>query len=300
MTDSAASERESTVDPTTAWLRIANDFWSAVTGMGPTSKGDSVRPEDFMPNGRLQEYFKSNLKLWEASTKAMSQPEGMEAILKGFQAAPEISMHFLQTSIEGFSEIQKRWGSRLEKFGQSTEPYSFSDLDSEFLTRWTDIYKKEFQRFFNIPQLGLTKFYQEKLNRMVDKYNVFNAASAEFMHVLFVPMEKSFRVMQEEVTGLAESGKLPEDTKSYYQMWIKILEGHYMTLFQSHEYTGTLARTLDAMNQFLASRTEVLEDILKLLPVSTHRETDELNQEIYRLKRRMRILEKKLQTQETQ
>ena len=32
----------------------------------------------------------------------------------------------------------------------------------------------------------------------------------------------------------------PEDPKAYYQMWIKILEGHYMTLFQSPDYVKTL------------------------------------------------------------
>jgi polyhydroxyalkanoate synthesis regulator phasin len=57
-----------------------------------------------------------------------------------------------------------------------------------------------------------------------------------------------------------------------------------------------MAKTLDAMNQFLAARNEVLQDALKLLPVSTHRDMDDVNREIYLLKRRIRSLEKKLQT----
>jgi polyhydroxyalkanoate synthesis regulator phasin len=78
-------------------------------------------------------------------------------------------------------------------------------------------------------------------------------------------------------------------------MWIKILEGHYMTLFQSKQYTETMAKTLDALNRFLSARNEVLQDALKLLPISTHRDMDEVNREIYLLKRRIRSLEKKLQ-----
>jgi polyhydroxyalkanoate synthesis regulator phasin len=77
-------------------------------------------------------------------------------------------------------------------------------------------------------------------------------------------------------------------------MWIKVVEGHYMTLFQSSQYIDTMAKTLDAMNQFLAARDAVLEDVLKLLPVSTHRDMDEINREIYQLKKRIRTLEKKL------
>jgi polyhydroxyalkanoate synthesis regulator phasin len=83
-------------------------------------------------------------------------------------------------------------------------------------------------------------------------------------------------------------------------MWIKILEGHYMTLFQSQDYNQTMARTLEALNQFLAARRDVFEDALKLLPVSTYRDMDEVNREIYQLKRRIRTLEKKLQPPENE
>jgi polyhydroxyalkanoate synthesis regulator phasin len=117
---------------------------------------------------------------------------------------------------------------------------------------------------------------------------------AEFAHLLFIPVEKSFRVVQEKMAELAEAGKLPTDSKHYYQMWIKVLEGHYMTLFQSPEYTQTMARTLDALNQFLAARQDVFEDLLKMLPVPTHRDMDQVTREIYHLKRRVRQLERRL------
>jgi polyhydroxyalkanoate synthesis regulator phasin len=72
-----------------------------------------------------------------------------------------------------------------------------------------------------------------------------------------------------------------------------------MTLFQSNQYTETMAKTLDALNQFLAARNDVLEDAFKLLPICTYRDMDEINREIYQLKKRIRTLEKKLQNQNT-
>ena len=106
--------------------------------------------------------------------------------------------------------------------------------------------------------------------------------------------------LQEKLAEMTQAGRLPEDFKHYYQMWIKILEGHYMTLFQSEPYTEALAKTLDALNRFMVARNEVLEDALKLLTVSTHRDLDEINREIYRLKKRIRTLEKTLQNQPTE
>jgi polyhydroxyalkanoate synthesis regulator phasin len=106
-------------------------------------------------------------------------------------------------------------------------------------------------------------------------------------------MEKSFQVLQEKLTELADEGELPEDSKKYYQMWIKILEGHYMTLFQSSEYTQALNKTLDSLSEFSVAKKEILQDFMNMLPVPTHKEMDELYKEIYLLKKRIKELEKK-------
>jgi class III poly(R)-hydroxyalkanoic acid synthase PhaE subunit len=282
-------------DLMTNWLKTASDVWQALTkawpAFGPESADEAAAER---PGGRLGDFLASNRKAWEAAAKALSEPGAMEALLKGLQTAPDLSLRFFKTSMEGFLELQRRWIERYKKLGLPGEPYGFTDLDTEFLNRWTDIYNKEFRKFLAIPQLGLTRFYQEKINKAADKYNLFHAAAVEFLHLMFVPVEKSILVLQEKLAELAETGKLPEDSKRYYQMWVKILEGHFMTLFKSGDYIQTLSRTLDALNQFLAARQEVLEDALKLLPVATYRDMDEINREIYLLKRRLRALEKKL------
>jgi class III poly(R)-hydroxyalkanoic acid synthase PhaE subunit len=295
MTDRPPPDHPFPADALAAWMKMATDFWSAAGRMWLSSGPDAAAAKGAIPGGRVQDILASSGKLWGAAAKALGEPGAMEAALKGLKTAPELSMRLLQISIEGVFEIQKRWAERLQKLGAGSEPYSFSDLDSDFLSRWTDIYKKEFQQFLNIPQLGLTRFYQEKMNQALDKYHLFQAALAEFLHLLFMPVEKSFRVMQEKLAAMAEAGTLPEDSKVYYQMWIKVMEGHYMTLFQSHQYTETMGRALDAFNQFLAARNAVLEDALKMLPVATHRDMDEITREIYELKKRIRSLEKKLQ-----
>ena len=105
--------------------------------------------------------------------------------------------------------------------------------------------------------------------------------------------------MQDELARMADQGKLPESSKDYYRMWIKVLEGHYMTLFKSPGYTHTLGKTLDAMSAFMVARKEILEDALQALPVPTQKEMDELYREIYLLKKRVKELEKKNGSPET-
>jgi polyhydroxyalkanoate synthesis regulator phasin len=122
---------------------------------------------------------------------------------------------------------------------------------------------------------------------------MFQAAMTEFLRLLYLPVTRSFGVMQEKLGEMVDAGKLPEDSKTYYQMWIKILEGHYMTLFQSPEYVNILGNTLVSMSDFTAAKNEVIEDMLNMFPIPKQKDMDELYREIYLLKKRIKALEKK-------
>jgi class III poly(R)-hydroxyalkanoic acid synthase PhaE subunit len=289
MSDRNPLEAFSVDDVAAAWIKMAADFWGAVGNI--SAAPDPAFPP---PSGRTEEFWAASRKLWNASAKAMSEPGFADMLQRGLQTVPDISMRLAQKSFEGFLEFQKRWAEHMQKLGVPTEPYSFSDLDPEFLNRLTDIYKKEFQQFLEIPQVGLTRFYQERCSQALDKFNLFQAAMAEFVNLISVPIDKSYRMMLEKLAELTHKGQLPEEPKHYYQMWIKMLEGHYMNLFQSPQYTETMARTIEALNQFLSTRNRVLEDALKLFPICTHRDMDDISREVYQLKRRIRALEKRL------
>jgi hypothetical protein len=140
----------------------------------------------------------------------------------------------------------------------------------------------------------LTKFYQENFNQTVDKTNVFQTALMEFLQLLYIPFEKSVITLQDKLSNMVSEGKLPEDNQDYYRMWIQILEGHYMSLFKSSDYTRSLSKTLDTLNQFIHSRSQILENMLQTLPVATHQEMDSLYRDFHQLKRRIMVLEKKM------
>jgi class III poly(R)-hydroxyalkanoic acid synthase PhaE subunit len=296
--DRKTDEKAAFSDLLSAWTKSADAMrgamaksWQAVAEQ-PAAK--SARQD----GDRFQQTLAANLKLWETATQLMRGPHALETLYKSLQNIPEISMRLLQTSIEGVSEMQKIWLQRLESIVGSVEAYDFTDLDSSFLSRWSDLYKSEIQQYLNIPQIGLTKFYQEKVNQAVDKFNLFQAALVEFVYLLCIPMYKSQQVMKEKLSEIASEGSFPEDSKEYYRMWIKILEGHYTTLFKSEEYTRALGKAVETMNHFLHARDQVVEDMLQTIPVATHKDIDALSEDLYQLKRRMRAIEKQLQREE--
>lgn len=290
----AKPEFSSIESTTAAWIKLFADQLDEVTQtwFKPDQTGQAERDSQLNLNKNFNASMEATLKSWKAITEAIAEPEAMEALFKSSGTMPDILARLAQSTFSGYIQHMQNWLEQGERLGQSASTYSFNDIDENFFKTWTDIYEKEFQHFFQIPQVGLVRTYQERAYRAMDKYNIFQSTFAEFMRLLSLPIGKSFVMLQQKIGEMFESGQLPDDSKKYYQTWIKILEGHFMKLFQSPEYIQTLAKTLASLSEFSAAKDAVFEDLLKVLPIPNRSEIDELEKDIFELKKRMRLLEK--------
>lgn len=291
MNQQRGSGSESLVE---TWMKTAAEFWGSTTQTWAQAYqgSGSASPLNKLTGTRSRESWETSLKTWQTLSSLMAQPEALEGMAKGINTLPEILTRVIKPFWEGFFEFQREWMERAGRIGKSTTAFKLEDLDREAFKIWSELYEKEFRQLLKMPQVGLLRVYQEHANMVLDKFNVFQAAMAEFVSLLHLPAEKSFQVMQEKLAAMADEGHLPEKTKEYYNMWVKILEGHYMVLFKSPEYNRAIAHTLDAMAEFLMAKKQILEDSLRSLPIPTQQETDELYKEIYLLKKRVKQLEK--------
>lgn len=282
-----------------AWIKTSTDYWLNAARDWPKmpEPGEGFAALFGDPKSRAAESWQSSIKVWQAMAASFSQPDALEAFLKGAGASPEIAMKMVRTVWDGYANVYQHWVQKLGKLGETTEPYKFDNLDREVFNKWLELYEKEVQPYLKAPQLGLTRFYQERANQFIDKYNLYQAAMSELLHLIYVPLEKSVKVMQDKFEELARDGQLSENFKEYYNMWIKILEGHYMTLFKSPEYLQSLSRTLTAVADYKTAQHQMLTDLLQALPIPTHRDMDDLSKELYLLKKRVKELEARLQDQ---
>ncbi len=273
------------------WINSAANFWGSMLQNWPkTSPVDEGLSSG--EKSRAQESFETVFKSWQTLSSVPSDPGAMDAFSNLGRAMPDLLSQMVQASWRSYFALQQQWLEKAGRIGESTRAFSFENIDQEVFKAWTDIYEKEFQQFFNIPQLGLTRFYQEKISETLDKYNLFQSQYAEFMHLIFLPVEKSSKVLQEQLSNMAHEGKLPENSNDYYKLYIKILEGHYMSLFKSPEYISSMAKTLGALEDFIVARNSIAQDFLKTMAVPTQDELDDLYKDLYHLKKRIKILEK--------
>ncbi|HQK99671.1 MAG TPA: poly(R)-hydroxyalkanoic acid synthase subunit PhaE [Smithellaceae bacterium] len=276
------------------WLQTLGEMWLNLAKAVPPNSDTALKTQTVIQN-RFTEQLQTNLNLMKSLSLMMSQPESASAAANSVNALPEILLKMAKSGFDAAIQIQNHMIEKAGRIGKRTEAYNFDNLDQEIFRALTDVYEKELRQYLKIPPLGLTRFYQERFNAMLDKHNLFETTLAEFLSILYLPMEKSFKIFQEKLNQMAEEGSLPKDTKESYAMWLKILEGHYMSLFKSKDYTDALHRTLGNLEDFIIARDQALNDILQFLPVVTHKDLDDLYREFYDLKKRVKALEKQME-----
>jgi polyhydroxyalkanoate synthesis regulator phasin len=276
----------------TEWLNAGNDFLTFWMKMMPALSGTSP---DKGTKKKSLESWEAGMKMWQSLSSAMSEQESADAVYRGIGMLPDVFMKIAEAAWDACFEMQKKTIEKAGKIGQQVEAYQFDSIDQELFKTLKEIYEQELRQFFHTPQLGLTRSYQERMNHFLDKFNLLQAVGAEFLSLLYLPFERSFKVMQERLDTLAKEGKLPKESKEYYNMFIKTLEGHYMTLYKSPEYNESLANLFKHLTEYLICRNEVLQDILQTLPVPTYKEMDELYKDLHVLKKRVKYLENQLQ-----
>lgn len=273
------------------WLEAATDFWSSLVQTATPNSAQSKQAQNAAQN-RFVEQWKTNLSLMKSFSRLMREPESASSTAHSVDVLPKIFLKMTKSGWDAGFQIQKHLLEKIGKIGKRTEAYNFDNMDEEVFKASTEIYEKELQQYFHVPPLGLTRYYQERFNELLDKNNLFETTLAEFLSILYLPMEKSFKVLQEKLQSMAQEGILPKETKDHYAMWLKILEGHYMNLFKSKEYTDALHNTLGKMEDFILAKNETMRDFLQLLPIPTNKEMDDLYKEFYLLKKRVKELEK--------
>jgi polyhydroxyalkanoate synthase subunit PhaE len=277
-----------------AWIKWTMDFWDTMAHMGPglANGGRSGGPASG-ETAASESPWLAALNLWQAFFSLLTEPGTVAAVFQGIQAPSKIILRMAQAGWGGYAYLHQQWLEGWQGGGASAGEGGYENLDQDIFETCNEIFESDFQRLLNLPHLCLTGLPPERVMRATEKFKQFQAAMAEFIYLLYLPVKKSLRATGAEwVNGGTE--KPPEDFKEYYKRWLKILEGHYMTLSQSAEYTRTLTHTLYALEDFTLAKQELLSGAMVGLGLPTLREMDELYREIYLLKKSVRLLARQL------
>jgi class III poly(R)-hydroxyalkanoic acid synthase PhaE subunit len=282
-------------DASTEWQKTIHEYLNPLFKPWTEMFQPPENKEPSQPKGRLDESLQATARMWQTTIEAMGEPSALENYQKAVGMMPNLSIDLTQTCLQGIAKLQGQAGEWIRKRGAALTSADIQELDSELIKNLTETYDKELSRYLKVPQIGMNRLYQERMMHAVDKQNALQLMLSEFLHVLYLPIEKSLNSLQQKMAEMAEAGPLDEKSKTYYKLWIKLLEGHYMELFKQPEYAEIMSKTLSALNEFVGARQTVVNDLLKQINIPSNLDLDELSKEIYLLKKRVRLLEKNYQ-----
>ncbi|MFA5110629.1 MAG: poly(R)-hydroxyalkanoic acid synthase subunit PhaE [Desulfobaccales bacterium] len=278
-----------------AWIKWTMDFWQAMAEMGPGLAGVSqTGGKDAAMGAADGDSWLSALKLWQAFFSLMTEPGTVTAVFKGIKAPSEIILKMAQAGWEGYFHLHQQWLEGWQGDGPQAAALHYENLDQDIFKICNEIYESDFSQLLNLPHLRLTCLSQEDVNQAMDKFNQFQAAMAEFIYLIYLPVKKSLRAMGGGQGNGGADERPSEEFKEYYKRWLKLLEGHYMILFQSREYTGTLSHALNALEDFFTAKQKLTNDAMTALGLPTLRDLDEVYREMYLLKKSVKEMAKKI------
>ena len=268
------------------WGQMASPDWAAPFQQAAEKAAGSV--------GDQARSWLSAQQLFNLTATEFADPANFAGLSNASQILQQILTGAAQQVLDSIAEMQREMLERTAKLGQRTAAYNFEDLDLGIFDTWREIYEGELKKYLTVPQLGLARTYQEHWAQFVDAASQYQSASTEFVFLFSIPLKKATEVVQEQLKSDTEAGSFPQSARELYGRWVKVLEGHYMRLLQSDDYTRVLNRMLTKLSRFRKARERLLQDLMQDLPVATNTEMDALYQDHYRLKRRVRALEKAL------
>ncbi len=242
--------------------------------------------ENFMQNDSFTRDFAGNpvLALYQTWTSNLlnEDSDGLESMTR---ASHEIRDYFFNTG--------SQWVESVLNIEQPVSFFLFEDTFKDFFSTFKATYEDVFAKFTRIPQLGLTRSYQEKMLQMADKYNLFQTNMTELGLLLSLPVKNAFKTLQQELAHAGRDNKGSGNIKDSYKRWVTILEENFMTLYKSPEYTKEMAKTIHAMEGYVKVRDDIISDFLGMLPIPTQKDVEGVYKDIYELKKKVRKLEKK-------
>lgn len=286
-----------------SWMAMAQNFWQDMAANREENLKSSGLNFDFAANGdQADENKYKTYKTWEASVnnsisflKLMTAPENQDTLYRSILTYTEALTRATGDSLENFTEFQSQVVKSFAKVGEHTKAYNLDDFDHSTFESFRELYRSELQKYLKIPKVGLPREFHERLSELADKSNIFSSYLLELIYQFTTPFEKTNRAMQAKIKGMLEGGEVVEDSRQVYNEWIKVLEGHFMELLKSREYTDVLNNTITSLAAYKGVKNEVTDVFLKEMQIPTGREMDEVYKDIYQMKRRIRELTRQVE-----
>lgn len=172
-----------------------------------------------------------------------------------------------------------------------------NDLTQEFFDMWQKTYDATYGRVFNIPSIGPMREKQEKLIKnfysFVNFYTALTKFNIDSQNAFFEATQKTH---QRTIEKMKDANTDPDKYKDFYTVWIQTSSEIFKELLKSEKFVSDTGKLMSAFIEFQKDNRQIIEEnYLKLVNIPTRTEIDDMNRELYSLKRTVKELNKRIE-----
>lgn len=287
LSDTAKDVYEKVLDANKMYLSLFH-FWNTLA----KNAEQQITPEHFkgiltvwLDNQRdmFSRLFGLPLPVMPADVKDPTEwAKGMKSSLENWARLYQENYH---PALEGWRKVSE---NVMEMLNPNVAPAK----SKEFYDSWTKAYEETLGKFLKIPTVGPSRQVLDKMMKSIDSFIRYGAAAVDFSLALYKPSLQAIEEISPKVAETFKGKITPEQYKEFYELLVKTFEEKFYALFKSPAFAELLNTTLEASLNFRRHYFGVMEEMLKETPVVTDRKMDQVYQDLYNLKKRVKELEK--------
>ena len=153
--------------------------------------------------------------------------------------------------------------------------------------QWTQGLRESFQNLANNPLLTMIPWssYTGIPSDIAKTYSAYQEALMAYNAKLWETWLESWGNFTSQYPEIAKKGA--EDPKEMYNEWLSTFKATYDKFFRTEEFSKLLANLLDKSLDMRKATDNLLQELLKRSNIPTRQEIDELQREIYELKKEL-------------
>lgn len=204
--------------------------------------------------------------------------------------------NFSQFYSQDYQSFVENWKKMSQEMDEIMKGKSDPAKYREFYNSWIKGYESSFGKFIKMPMVGPSRQVLDKIHKSIDSFMKYCGAIVDFNLVLYAPGKQSIEELSKNASSILKGEVSQEKYKEFYEILIKTFEDRFYQLFKTPAFSHVLKTTLEATMEFRKDHFAVVEEVLKSTPIITRSEINDVYQELYNLKKRVKELEKLLKS----
>ena len=255
-------------------------YWSSYLKNIPADLNDW----DSFSKTAMEQYQKISQGL--ANSFAPEQLKGMFAMpMEGFSTMQQTLMQIFKPWVEDSTDMQDFLMKALQG-----DPEAYKS----FLEEWKRMFKDSTSKMLNMPVVGANRASIEKMMKLLDDYVKFAVRYSELTQMFSGMMSTAMEKIINKIAELHADGKQPQTFMEFYSIWSSFNEQAASEVFSTEAFAKIMNETVSAGSKLQIMFDDFMQDMLAFLPLPNRRELDDVEMEVYKLRKSVKSLEKEM------